>query len=120
MGFDEDGDAIYGDRSMKNHSYYIQDDWKLSPAITLSGGLRHDKPNGDGSSPNMDSHTSKSYKLSFDLTKKDTFYAGRSDFYILPSLYQLYDENTVMRICVRPRAVRRQSGMPASSAKRIC
>ncbi len=92
MGFDEDGDAIYGDRSMKNHSYYIQDDWKLSPAITLSGGLRHDKPNGDGSSPNMDSHTSKSYKLSFDLTKKDTFYAGRSDFYILPSLYQLYDE----------------------------
>lgn len=92
MGFDEDGNTIYGDRSMKNYSYYIQDDWKLSPAVTLSGGVRHDKPNGDSSSPSIDSHTSKSYKLSFDLTNKDTFYAGRSDFYILPSLYQLYDE----------------------------
>lgn len=91
VGYNADGDQVFGHRSMKNYSYYIQDDWTLFPGLTLSGGVRHDKPESDGYSPDMDSHTAKSYKLSWDMTDKDTIYAGRSDFYILPSMNQIDD-----------------------------
>lgn len=93
IGYDpETGSKISGNRSMKNYSYYIQDDWKIIPKVTLSGGLRHDKPEGDEYSPEMASNTSKSYKLSWDITDNDIIYACRSDFYILPSMDQLYNE----------------------------
>lgn len=75
--------------SMKNTSWYIQDDWKIFPRITLSGGIRHDKPSLD----TAESHNSKSYKLSWDMTDKDTVYAGRSDYFILPSMDQLYNSD---------------------------
>lgn len=75
---------------MHNMSVYIQDDWKLLPNLTLSGGIRHDAPSTEGGSvANLSSHTSKSYQLGYDLTEKDKVYMGRSDFYILPSMDQL-------------------------------
>lgn len=75
---------------MKNTSYYIQDDWKIIPHVTLSGGLRHDRPSNSGQTgASIETHTSKSYKLSWDVTKKDNIYAGRSGFFILPSIYQI-------------------------------
>lgn len=83
-----------GHFKMKNTSYYIQDDWEIIPDVTLSGGLRHDRPtNSSGNGVKLANHTSKSYKLSWDITSKDKVYAGRSDFYILPSMYQLTDRN---------------------------
>ena len=75
---------------MKNYSYYVQDDWEIIPDVTLSGGIRYDRPER-GEGPELDTHTSKSYKLSWDITDKDTIYAGRSDFYILPSIDQMYN-----------------------------
>lgn len=72
-------------QEVSHDSYFIQDDWKILPKITLSGGARHDK--GDG----FDGHNSFSYKLSWDMTDKDSIYAGRSDFYIMPSINQLYN-----------------------------
>ena len=68
-----------------NTSMFLQGDWEIVPHVTLSGGVRHDRPDS------FDSHNSFSYKLGWDITEKDTLYAGRSDYYILPSLKQLYD-----------------------------
>ena len=79
-------------REMKNTSFYINEDWTIVPHVTLSGGLRHDRPNEDKYGSKIDSHTTKSYKLAWDVTKKDTVYAGRSEYFILPSMSQLYDK----------------------------
>lgn len=89
-----DSDNTKYNGTMKNISYYIQDDWLLMPHVTLTGGLRHDKPTTGGEIiAEADSRTSKSYKLSWDITSKDKIYAGRSDFFILPSMYQLLNKD---------------------------
>lgn len=91
-GEDFTGDAIEDFRSMENYSYYLQNDWRVLPTVTLSGGVRYDNPKGDKYSQDYDSNTSYSYKISWDVSDKDILYAGRSDFYILPSMTQLYDK----------------------------
>lgn len=72
-------------KETSNTSLFLQGDWELVPHVTLSGGIRHDRPDS------YEYHNSISYKLGWDITEKDTLYAGRSDYYILPSLTQLYD-----------------------------
>ena len=72
-------------KESNNTSLFLQGDWELVPHVTLSGGVRHDRPES------FETHNSFSYKLGWDITEKDTIYAGRSDYYILPSLSQLYD-----------------------------
>ena len=72
-------------KETSNTSLFLQGDWELVPHVTLSGGIRHDRPDS------YECHNSISYKLGWDITEKDTLYAGRSDYYILPSLTQLYD-----------------------------
>lgn len=74
----------------KNYSFFIQNDWKFMPGWTLNYGIRHDRPESDDYSAKIASHTSKSWKLSVDVSKKDTLYGGRSDFYILPGLDKIY------------------------------
>lgn len=73
-------------KDVTNTSLFLQGDWEFLPHLTLSAGIRHDRPE------NFDSHNSISYKLGWDITEKDTLYAGRNDFYIMPSLTQLYDK----------------------------
>lgn len=72
-------------KETSNTSLFLQGDWELVPHVTLSGGIRHDRPDS------YECHNSIRYKLGWDITEKDTLYAGRSDYYILPSLTQLYD-----------------------------
>ena len=72
-------------KETSNTSLFLQGDWELVSHVTLSGGIRHDRPDS------YECHNSISYKLGWDITEKDTLYAGRSDYYILPSLTQLYD-----------------------------
>lgn len=73
-------------KDVTNTSLFVQGDWEFLPHLTLTAGIRHDRPE------NFDSHNSISYKLGWDITEKDTLYAGRNDFYIMPSLTQLYDK----------------------------
>ena len=79
------GEDLINKKDTNNLSMFLQGDWEFVPHVTLSGGVRQDKPDS------YDSHNSISYKLGWDITEKDTLYAGRSDYYILPSLTQLYD-----------------------------
>ncbi len=90
-GYDKDGNSIsVKGHSQENYSFFIQDDWKFLPGWTLNYGLRHDRPQSDSYSAEIKNHTSKSWKLSVDLTDKDTLYGGRSDFYILPGIDKIY------------------------------
>lgn len=79
------GEDLINKKDTNNLSMFLQGDWELVPHVTLSGGVRQDRPDSYAS------HNSISYKLGWDITEKDTIYAGRSDYYILPSLTQLYD-----------------------------
>lgn len=92
VGYDDNGNIVWGHHNLKNYSYYIQDDWEFIPKVTLSGGIRYDKPQSASYAPAYDTHTAKSYKLSWDITDNDSIYAGRSDFYILPTMDQLYQD----------------------------
>lgn len=85
-------DGSFSNFKMKNTSYFVQDDWEIIPHVTLTGGLRHDRPSkSENDASTFENHTSKSYKLSWDITPKDNIYAGRSDFFILPSMHQISD-----------------------------
>ncbi len=89
--YDEEGSQIKTNNHFQtNYSFFAQEDWQFLPGWTLSGGIRHDRPESDDYSAKIKNHTSKSWKLSVDLTKKDTIYGGRSDFYILPGLDKIY------------------------------
>lgn len=90
IGFDEWGDPIYGNHYIRNHSFFAQETWKFAKGFSLMGGIRHDRPGADGNAPKFATHTSKSWKLSYEPTKRDTIYFGRSDFYILPSMNNLF------------------------------
>ncbi len=89
--FDKDGSPITtSDHFQKNYSFFIQNDWKFLPGWTFNYGIRHDRPESDDYSAKIDDHTSKSWKLSVEVSPKDTIYGGRSDFYILPGLDKIY------------------------------
>ena len=89
-GFDVNGNPVKTNHWYENYSFYIQEDWNFLPRWSLSGGLRHDRPETDQYTADFSSHTSKSYRLSYEVTPRDTVYAGRNDFYILPGLDVLY------------------------------
>lgn len=91
-GFDEDGDRLFNHRWNENYSYFIQEEWRFLPRWTIMGGVRWDRPKADKYSPRFESHRSFSYKLSYEATGKDTLWAGRSDFYVLPGAGYLYNE----------------------------
>ncbi len=89
--YDEDGMPIITNRHFqRNYSFFAQEEWEFLPGWTITGGIRHDRPKSDDFSAKIKDHTSKSWKLSVDLTDKDTIYGGRSDFYILPGLDKIY------------------------------
>lgn len=125
--FDEEGSPIITrNHFQRNYSFFMQEEWEFLPGWTITGGVRHDKPKSDDFSAKIKDHTSKSWKLSVDLTDKDTIYGGRSDFYILPGLDKIYarwqsedgtEEDHSNRTCSLQKAGRRPSAIRIDSMK---
>lgn len=67
-GFDVNGNPVKTNHWYENYSFYIQEDWNFLPRWSLSGGLRHDRPETDQYTADFSSHTSKSYRLSYEVT----------------------------------------------------
>ena len=76
---------------VKNMSFFIQDEWKFLPKITVTYGVRYDRPSSSSKSGGLPTNTARSYKISYDITSKDSIYAFKNDFFILPSMSQLFD-----------------------------
>ena len=91
IGEDEYGDIILGHHYISNQSFFAQETWRFAKGFSLTGGVRHDRPKPDPYAPKYADHTSKSWKLSYEPTKLDTIYFGKSDYYILPPIGKLYD-----------------------------
>lgn len=76
---------------MKNISSYAQLDWNPIKQVLVSLGARKDYPSGGYASMSIDSHTSYSGKLGFDFTNRFGAYLSSSDYFILPSVVQLFN-----------------------------
>lgn len=79
------------DHWVKNISVFAQEEWKLLPNLAVTFGVRHDRPSTSAKSGDIPTSTGKSFKVSYDMTKKDSIYASKNDFFIIPSMTQFFD-----------------------------
>lgn len=102
--------------AMENFSWYFHNKWNITSKFSLEAGLRHDIPKSIGLDEhreyqaNIDENTSKSFKASFQLTPKDLLYVGQSDYFILPSMTQLYNKNYGNRLLLPAKGKGREIG----------
>lgn len=85
-GFDFTQDKIVSMKDVKltSRALYLQDEWKLDKAWTLSGGVRHDNHSSFGN------HTTPSVKVGYKADDKTNYYVSYSEFFITPTPMQLY------------------------------
>lgn len=75
---------------MKNSSYFLQDEWTFDDHWKLTSGVRYDDP--EGGIVDMDSNISKSFNLGYKFNQNTNMYAAYNDYFVLPSMYQLYSD----------------------------
>lgn len=79
-------------QSLKNTSYFLQDEWMFDDKWKLTSGIRYDDPSGG--LVELESNTAKSFNLGYNFTDDTNIYiASYNDYFVLPSMYQLYDTN---------------------------
>lgn len=88
---DANGKLISVNRMMKDTALFAQEEYRITDRLSVIGGLRYDKPGSDAYGPNYASHLSKSGSIRYDIGNNDSVYASYADFFILPSIRQLYD-----------------------------
>ena len=71
-------------RSLVNRSVYLQDQWNITPALKLIGGIRYDSNSAFGS------HTSPSVSLGYDITPRTHAYVAYTEYFLTPTPNQLY------------------------------
>lgn len=76
-------------QSMENTSYFLQDEWNFDQRWKLTSGIRYDSPSGG--LVEIDSNISKSFNLGYKFNPETNIYVAYNDYFILPSMYQLYD-----------------------------
>lgn len=74
---------------MKNTAYFLQDEWNFDHRWKLVSGMRYDKPSGG--LVKIDSNLAKSFNLGYKFNQNTNIYAAYNDYFILPSMYQLYN-----------------------------
>ena len=87
-GFDYTKDETDGtqltNRGLFNRSFYVQDQWNISPELKLTAGIRHDNNSGFGK------HNSPSVSLGYDIDPVTHAYVSYSAYFITPTPSQLY------------------------------
>ncbi len=79
----------YYKQSLKNTSWFLQDNWKMDDRWNLNSGIRYDKPSGG--EVDIDSNIAKSFSLGYKFNDNSNMYVAYNDYFVLPSMYQLYD-----------------------------
>lgn len=74
---------------MENKAYFLQDEWSFDDKWKLTSGVRYDSP--EGGLVELDSNISKSFNLGYKFDEMTNVYVAYNDYFILPSMYQLYD-----------------------------
>lgn len=82
-------DSISNDQTVKNTSYFLQDEWKFDDKWKLTSGVRYDKPSINAG--DVESNTSKSFTLGYTFNDNTNMYAAYNDYFVLPTMYQLYN-----------------------------
>lgn len=67
-----------------NTSYFLQDEWNFDNKWKLTSGVRYDHPS------ETDDNYSKSFNLGYKFNDKTNIYAAYNDYFVLPTLDQLY------------------------------
>lgn len=76
------------DKNFHNTAFYLQDIWNFSERYNLTYGLRYDKHSVYGN------HTSNSVVFGFEPDIKNNFYASYKQYFIAPTVNQLYAANS--------------------------
>lgn len=74
---------------IENKSIFIQDNWKFGKGWDLTAGIRLD--DAKTSSLDIDKNWSKSLNLGYEFSPKSNMYIGYNDYFVLPSMGQLYN-----------------------------
>ena len=72
-------------RALVNRSVYLQDQWNITPALKLIGGIRYDSNSAFGS------HTSPSVSLGYDITPRTHVYVAYTEYFLPPTPKKLYE-----------------------------
>lgn len=74
---------------IENKAYFLQDEWSFDDKWKLTSGIRYDSP--ENSLSEMENNISKSFNLGYKFDEMTNVYAAYNDYFILPSMRQLYD-----------------------------
>lgn len=78
------------DCEMSVRSYFLQDEWKMDDKWKLTSGVRYDSPSGG--IVDIPSNTAKSFNLGYTFDAKHNVYVASNDYFVLPSMFQLYHQ----------------------------
>ena len=81
---DETERSVLTNTGLLNRSFYLQDQWSITPELKLTAGIRHDSNSAFGS------HNSPSVSLGYDIDPVTHAYASYSAYFLTPTPTQLY------------------------------
>ena len=87
-----DGSYLYYDREAENTAYFLEEEWRFDNRWKFTAGVRYDNPSGGFA--HIKSNTAKSFNLSHAFNKDTNIYVAHNDFFVLPSIDQIFNPQT--------------------------